>query len=44
MDEGKCNTLLDVFQDMLDPRKARGRRYGWLFLLTLIASAVVSGQ
>jgi len=44
MDERQYSTLMDVFQGMLDPRKHRGRRYSWLFLLTLIASAVVSGQ
>lgn len=44
MDERKCSTLLDVFQDMIDPRMCRGRRYSWVFLLTLIASATVSGQ
>ncbi len=44
MDERKCNTLLRVFQGSRDPRKARGQRYSWVFLLTLIAGAVVSGQ
>lgn len=44
MDEQKCSTLLEVFQGILDPRKARGQRYSWVFLLTLVASAVVSGQ
>ena len=44
MDESKYSTLVDVFQDMVDPRMRRGRRYSWLFLLILIASALASGQ
>jgi predicted transposase YbfD/YdcC len=44
MDERKYSTLVDVFQDMVDPRMRRGRRYNWVFLLILIASAIVSGQ
>jgi predicted transposase YbfD/YdcC len=27
-----------------DPRRSRGRRYEWLFLLTLIAAAMMSGE
>jgi predicted transposase YbfD/YdcC len=44
MDQPKYSTLIDVFQDIIDSRKARGKRYSLLFLLTLIASAIVSGQ
>ena len=44
MDERKYSTLVDVFQDMVDPRMRRGRRYSWVFLLILIASAIASGQ
>jgi predicted transposase YbfD/YdcC len=33
-----------AFKQMHDPRKAQGQRYPWWVLLTLIASAMVSGQ
>lgn len=44
MDQQQYSTLVDVFQSVPDPRKARGKRYPWLFLLTLIGAAVASGQ
>jgi predicted transposase YbfD/YdcC len=44
MDHEECITLMDVFQGIPDPRKARGKRYHWLFLLALIGAALVSGQ
>ena len=44
MDPEQHSTLMDVFQGIPDPRKARGKRYPWLFLLTLIGAALTSGQ
>jgi len=44
MDQEECNTLLQVLQGIPDPRKARGQRYSWLLLLTLVSAALVSGQ
>jgi predicted transposase YbfD/YdcC len=35
---------VQAFKQMPDPRKARGKRYPWWVLLTLLASALVSGQ
>ncbi len=32
------------FMQMADPRKAKGKRYPWWVLLTLIAAAMASGQ
>lgn len=44
MDRPQYTTLLGVLQAIPDPRHARGVRYPWLLLLTLIALAVASGQ
>jgi len=44
MDQEECSTLLQVLQGIPDPRKARGQRYSWLLLLTLVSAALVSGQ
>jgi predicted transposase YbfD/YdcC len=44
MDQPKYTTLSDALQSVPDPRHARGKRYSWLFLLTLIATAMASGQ
>ena len=44
MDQDECSTLMGVLQGIPDPRKARGQRYPWLFLLALVATALVSGQ
>jgi len=44
MDQEEYTTLMDVFQGIPDPRKARGKRYPWLYLLTLIGAALASGQ
>jgi len=44
MDQEECNTLMGVFQGIPDPRKARGQRYPWLFLLALVAAALAGGQ
>ncbi len=44
MDQPKYTTLTDALKSIPDPRRARGKRYSWLFLLTLIAAALASGQ
>jgi predicted transposase YbfD/YdcC len=44
MDQPKYTTLVEALGSLVDPRKARGQRYGWMLLLTLIAIALVSGQ
>jgi predicted transposase YbfD/YdcC len=44
MDQGQCIILMDVFQGIPDPRKARGKRYHWQFLLALVGAALASGQ
>lgn len=44
MDQPKYTTLVNALSTLFDPRHARGKRYGWLLLLTLIALALVSGQ
>lgn len=44
MEQNKYNTFTDVFKDVPDPRKARGKRYSWPFLLMLIGAALASGQ
>jgi predicted transposase YbfD/YdcC len=37
-------TLVSHLATIPDPRSQRGRRYEWLFLLTLIAAAMMSGE
>lgn len=44
MDQEEYTTLMDVFQGIPDPRKARGKRYPWLYLLALIGAALACGQ
>jgi len=44
MDQPKYTTLTDALKSIPDPRRARGKRYSWLFLLTLIVAALASGQ
>jgi hypothetical protein len=44
MDPSKYTTLVEALQSVPDPRHARGKRYPWRFLLTLIAAALASGQ
>lgn len=44
MDQLKYTTLVESLKSVPDPRKARGQRYSWLLLLTLIAAALISGQ
>jgi len=44
MDRSQYTTLLDVLRPLPDPRRARGKRYPWLLLLTLLAVGLASGQ
>lgn len=44
MDTVEYSSLAAALGDVPDPRQARGRRYPWPLLLTLLAAAVVSGQ
>ena len=44
MDQPKYTTLTEALKSVPDPRHARGKRYSWVFLLTLIATALASGQ
>jgi len=44
MDAPQYTDLRALFRDVPDPRKARGQRYAWPVLLTLIAAALVGGQ
>ncbi len=38
MDQPKYTTLAAALMALLDPRKARGKRYAWILLLTNGAS------
>jgi len=44
MDRPKYTILTEALQSVPDPRHARGKRYPWLLLLTLIVAALTSGQ
>lgn len=44
MDEPQYSTLLEALSAVPDPRKARGKQYSWSLLLTLVSSAVASGE
>lgn len=44
MDQTQYTTLMDVLAAIPDPRKARGQRYSWLLLLTLLAAGLASSQ
>jgi predicted transposase YbfD/YdcC len=44
MDTPQYSHLLAALHDVPDPRKARGRRYAWPLLLTLIVAAMASDQ
>ena len=37
-------TLVEYLAMIPDPRSPQGRRYEWLFLLTLIAAAMMTGE
>jgi predicted transposase YbfD/YdcC len=44
MDEPQYSTLMEALADVPDPRKARGKQYSWTLLLTLVRSALASGE
>jgi predicted transposase YbfD/YdcC len=44
MDQQQYNSFVEVLKGLVDPRKARGKRHPWWLILTLIASALASGQ
>jgi predicted transposase YbfD/YdcC len=44
MDQPKYSTFLEAVRDVPDPRKARGKRYPWPVLLTLVSAALLAGQ
>lgn len=44
MDQLPCSGLLAFLREVPDPRKPRGQRYAWGFLLTIICGAMLSGQ
>jgi len=44
MDQPQYTSLVDALAVVPDPRKARGKRYPWLLLLTLLAAGLASGQ
>lgn len=44
MDQPQYTTLVEALTALIDPRKARGKRYPWMLLLTLIAIGIASGQ
>ena len=44
MDQLYCTGLLAFLREVPDPRKARGQRYAWWFLLAIICGAMLSGQ
>jgi len=44
MDKAQYSTLMEALKDVPDPRQARGQRYSWVLLLTLISGALASGQ
>lgn len=44
MDQRKYTTLVEALAEVPDPRKRRGQRYPWIFLLTLVSAALASGQ
>lgn len=44
MDQSQYSTLMEALAVVPDPRKARGKRYSWLVLLTVLAAGLASGQ
>jgi hypothetical protein len=44
MDKPQYSTLLEPLSAVPDPRKARGKQYSWVLLLTLVSSALGSGE
>jgi predicted transposase YbfD/YdcC len=44
MNQVNYTTLIEKLADMPDPRSKRGRRYEWLFILTILCGALLRGQ
>jgi len=44
MDEPQYSTLMEALAGVPDPRKARGKQYSWTLLLSLVCSALASGE
>src|SRR6187455_2544940 len=44
MDEPHSSTLIEALSAVPDPHKARGKQYSWSLLLTLVSSALASGE
>ena len=44
MNQENYTTLVGKLADLPDPRSPRGQRYEWLFILTIICGALLSGQ
>jgi predicted transposase YbfD/YdcC len=44
MDQSQYTSLLEVLAVVPDPRKARGKRFAWGMLLTLLAAGLASGH
>jgi predicted transposase YbfD/YdcC len=44
MDQGKYTTVMEALAAVPDPRKARGKRYPWALLLSLVSAALASGE
>src|SRR6476646_10341204 len=44
MGEPHSSTLLEALSAVPDPRKARGKQYSWVLLLTSVSSALGSGE
>jgi predicted transposase YbfD/YdcC len=44
MDKPHSSTLMEALSAVPDPRKARGKQHSWVLLLTLVSSALGSGE
>jgi hypothetical protein len=44
MNQTQYTTLFEALTVIPDPRKARGQRYAWALVLTLLAAGLASGQ
>jgi hypothetical protein len=44
MDQRAYTSLVAALAAVPDPRHARGQRYPWELIVTLVAAAIVSGQ
>lgn len=44
MNQPRYASLMDALKEVPAPRKARGKRYAWTFLLAVVCAALASGQ